>query len=143
MAITAQQERELLNAMQDFVDITKRSSRFVNASDQQVKIVGQICIIISGKLAISVSSAKAYIDFATGKFRDAGYMPYCVDPELKRLYAELEKVTTEINSLKWKTKGEAMQSVAEKKNKVQSLTAEFRKYPNGEAVINKIKSQVR
>ena len=58
-------------------------------------------------------------------------------------YAELEKVTTEINSLKWKTKGEAMQSVAEKKNKVQSLAAEFRKYPNGEAVINKIKSQVR
>ena len=36
-----------------------------------------------------------------------------------------------------------MQSVAEKKNKVQSLVAEFRKYPNGEAVINKIKSQVR
>ena len=143
MAITAQQERELLNAMQDFVDTTKRSSRFINASDQQVKIVGQICIIISGKLAISVSSAKSYIDFATGKFRDAGYMPYCVDPELKRLYAELERVTTEINSLKWKTKGEAMQSVAEKKNKVQSLAAEFRKYPNGEAVINKIKSQVR
>ena len=57
MAITPQQERELLNAMQDFVDTTKRSSRFVNASDQQVKIVGQICIIISGKLAISVSSA--------------------------------------------------------------------------------------
>ena len=143
MAITPQQERELLNAMQDFVDTTKRSSRFVNASDEQVKIVGRICIIISGKLAISVSSAKAYIDFATGKFRDAGYMPYCVDPELKRLYAELEKVTTEINSLKWKTKGEAMQEVAEKKNKVQSLAAVFRKEPNGEAVINKIKSQVR
>ena len=143
MAITAQQERELLNAMQDFVDTTKRSSRFVNASDQQVKIVGQICIIISGKLAISVSSAKAYIDFATGKFRDAGYMPYCVDPELKRLYAELEKVTTEINSLKWKTKGEAMQSVAEKKNKVQAMAVEFKKQPDGQAVIDRVKSQVR
>lgn len=143
MAITAQQERELLNAMQDFVDTTKRSSRFVNACDSQTKLAGKICIIISRKLAISVTSAQCYIDLRTGTFRDAGYMPYCVDPELKRLYAELEKVTTEINSLKWKTKGEAMQSVAEKKNKVQSLAAEFRKYPNGEAVINKIKSQVR
>ena len=143
MAITVQQERELLNAMQDFVDTTKRSSRFVNACDEQVKIVGRICIIISGKLAISVSSAKAYIDFATGKFRDAGYMPYCVDPELKRLYAELEKVTTEINSLKWKTKGEAMQSVAEKKNKVQAMAAEFKKQPGGQAVIDRVKSQVR
>ena len=143
MAITPQQERELLNAMQDFVDTTKRSSRFVNASDEQVKIVGRICIIISGKLAISVSSAKAYIDFATGKFRDAGYMPYCVDTELKRLYAELEKVTTEINSLKWKTKGEAMQSVAEKKNKVQAMAAEFKKQPDGQAVIDRVKTQVR
>ena len=143
MAITAQQERELLNAMQDFVDTTKRSSRFVNASDSQTKLIGQISIIISRKLGISVTSAQCYIDARTGTFRDAGYMPYCVDPELKRLYAELEKVTTEINSLKWKTKGEAMQSVAEKKNKVQAMAVEFKKQPDGQAVIDRVKSQVR
>ena len=143
MAITPQQERELLNAMQDFVDTTKRSSRFVNASDSQTKLMGQISIIISRKLGISVTSAQCYIDARTGTFRDAGYMPYCVDPELKRLYAELEKVTTEINSLKWKTKGEAMQSVAEKKNKVQAMAAEFKKQPDGQAVIDRVKTQVR
>ena len=143
MAITAQQERELLNAMQDFVDTTKRSSKFVNACDSQTKLIGQISIIISRKLGISVTSAQCYIDARTGTFRDAGYMPYCVDPELKRLYAELEKVTTEINSLKWKTKGEAMQSVAEKKNKVQAMAVELKKQPDGQAVIDRVKSQVR
>ena len=29
MAITAQQERELLNAMQDYVDTTKRADRYM------------------------------------------------------------------------------------------------------------------
>ena len=111
MAITAQQERELLNAMQDFVDTTRKSSRFVNASDRRIELIGSISIIISRKLGISVSSAKSYIDGKTGRFKDAGYMPYCIDPELKKLYAELEKVTTEINALKWKTKGEAIQAV--------------------------------
>ena len=143
MAITAQQERELFNAMQDFVDTTRKSSRFVNASDLQIKLMGQISIIISRKLAISISSAESYIDFKTGRFKDAGYMPYCTDPELKKLYAELEKVTTEINSLKWKTKAEAMQAVAEKRNKMQAKVDEIKKQPGAQAVIDRVKAQVK
>ena len=143
MAITAQQEIELLNAMQEFVDTTRKSSRFVNASVRQIQLVGKISIIISRKLGISVSSAECYIDFKTGKFKDAGYMPYCTDPELKKLFAELEKATTEINALKWKTKGEAMQAVAEKKNKMQAKVDVIKKQPGGQAVIDKVKAQVK
>ena len=142
MAITAQQERELLNALQDYVDTSKRANRFVNASDRQIQLMGQICIIISRKLGISVSSAQAYIDARTGTFRDAGYMPYCTDPELKKLYAELEKVTTEINSLKWKTKGEAMQAVAAKQQKALAIIDAIKKQPGGQAVIDRVKAQV-
>ena len=143
MAITAQQERELFNAMQEFVDTTRKSSRFVNACDSRIKLVGQISIIISRKLGISISSAKSYIDFKTGRFKDAGYMPYCTDPELKKLYAELEKVTTEINSLKWETKAEAMQAVAEKRNKMQAKVDEIKKQPGAQAVIDRVKAQVK
>ena len=143
MAITAQQERELLNAMQDFVDTTRKSSRFVNASDRQIQLVGQISIIISRKLAISVSSARSYIDGKTGRFKDAGYMPYCTDPELKKLYAELEKVTTEINALKWKTKAEAIQAAAAKQRKAQAKIDEIKKQPCAQAVIDRVKAQVK
>lgn len=142
MAITAQQERELLNAMQDLLDTKRRANRFVNASDRQIQLVGQISIIISRKLAISVSSAKSYIDGKTGKFKDAGYMPYCTDPELKKLYAELEKVTTEINALKWKTKGEAIQAVAAKQQKALAIIDAIKKQPGAQAVIDRVKAQV-
>ena len=143
MAITAQQERELFNAMQDFVDTTRKSSRFVNASDLHIKLVGQISIIISRKLAISISSARSYIDGKTGRFKDAGYMPYCTDPELKKLYAELEKVTTEINALKWKTKAEAIQAAAAKQRKAQAKIDEIKKQPGAQAVIDRVKAQVK
>ena len=36
-----------------------------------------------------------------------------------------------------------MQSVAEKKNKVQAMAVEFKKQPDGQAVIDRVKSQVR
>ena len=143
MAITAQQERELLNALQDYVDTAKRANRFVNACDSQIKLMGQISIIISRKLGISITSAQCYIDARTGTFRDAGYMPYCTDPELKKLYAELEKVTTEINALKWKTKAEAIQAAAAKQRKAQAKIDEIKKQPCAQAVIDRVKAQVK
>ena len=143
MAITAQQERELLNAMQDLIDTKRRANRFVNASDRRIELIGSISIIISRKLRISITSAKSYIDGKTGRFKDAGYMPYCTDPELKKLYAELEKVTTEINVLKWKTKAEAVQAVAAKQQKVLALADEIKKQPGGQAVIDRVKAQVK
>lgn len=143
MAITLQQEKELLNAMQDFVDTTKLVSKFINASDEQVKLVGSISIIISRKLAISITSAKCYIDCRTGKFRDAGYMPYCTDPELIRLFKELEKVTIEINKCPWKTKAAAVQDIADRKRKVQTLADVIKKQPGGQAVIDRLKAQVK
>jgi hypothetical protein len=143
MAITAQQERELLNAMQDLIDTKRRANRFVNASDRQIELIGSISIIISRKLGISVSSARSYIDGKTGRFKDAGYMPYCTDPELKKLYAELEKVTTEINALKWKTKAEAVQAVAAKQQKVLALADKIKKQPGAQAVIDRVKAQVK
>ena len=143
MAITAQQERELLNALQDCLDTKRRANRFINAGDSRTKLMGQISIIISRKLGISITSAQCYIDARTGTFRDAGYMPYCTDPELKKLYAELEKVVTECNSFKWKTKAEAMQALASKQQKVLALADEIKKQPGGQAVIDRVKAQVK
>ena len=142
MAITAQQERAFVKAMQDFVDTTRKSSRFVNLGDERTKLMGEICIIISRKLGISVSSAQAYIDARTGKFRDAGYMPYCTDPKLIELFKRLETITKELNTMPWKLKAEAMKAVAVRQQKIQAMADEIKKQPGGLAVIEKAKKQV-
>lgn len=48
-------------------------------------------------------------------------MTYCVDKELKGLFAQLEAVTTEINKCPWKTKEAAINEVADKQRKVKSM----------------------
>ena len=143
MAVTLQQERAFVNAMQDFVDTTRKSSRFVNLGDEQTKLMGEICIIISRKIRVSISDAQAYIDARTGKFRDAGYMPYCTDPKLIELFKRLETITKELNTIPWKLKADAMKAVADKKNKMQAMADEIKKQPGGVAIIERLKKQVK
>ena len=142
MAVTLQQERAFVTALQDYVDTAKKANRFVKLSDERIQLIGQISIVISRKLGISVSSAKSYIDFKTGKFRDAGYMPYCTDPKLIELFKRLETITKELNTIPWETKTEAMRAVAVRQQKIQAMADEIKKQPGGLAVIEKAKKQV-
>ena len=143
MAVTLQQERAFVNAMQDFVDTTRKSSRFVKLSDEQISLIGQISIVISRKLGISVSSARSYINGKTGTFQNAGYMPYCTDPKLIELFKRLETITKELNTIPWKLKADAMKAVADKKNKMQAMADEIKKQPGGVAIIERLKKQVK
>ena len=143
MAITPQQERELLNVLQDYIDTKRKANRFVNLADEQIQLMGQICIIISRKIRVSISDAQAYIDARTGKFRDAGYMPYCTDPKLIELFKRLETITKELNTMPWKLKAEAMKAVAVRQQKIQAMADEIKKQPGGVAIIERLKKQVK
>jgi hypothetical protein len=57
MAITAQQERELLNAMQDYVDTTKRADKFINNCNLRGNLIGRIAIEITQIHHMSVTEA--------------------------------------------------------------------------------------
>ena len=143
MAITPQQERELLNVLQDYIDTKRKANRFVNLADEQTQLMGQICIIISRKIRVSISDAQAYIDARTGKFRDAGYMPYCTDPKLIELFKRLETITKELNTMPWKLKADAVKAVADKQRKTQATIDAIKKQPGAQAVIDRVKAKVK
>ena len=143
MAITAQQERELLNAMQDYVDTTKRADKYIKDLNEYRDLSGKIAIEISQIRHMSVSQARSYIDGKTGKFKPGICMTICPSDKIQGLFNQLESVTTDINRCSWTTKEAALRDVADKKNKVESMAAKLKSQSDYTTVISRVKSQVR
>ena len=98
MAITAQQERELLNAMQDYVDTTKRADKFLKDGQLQSSLIGRIAIEITQIHHMSVTEARSYIDGRTGRFQPGIRLHVCPSDKIQGLFNQLEAVTTDINN---------------------------------------------
>lgn len=143
MAITPQQERELLNAMQDYVDTTKRADKYIKDLNEYRDLSGKIAIEISQIRHMSVSQARSYIDGKTGKFKPGIGMTICPSDKIQGLFNQLESVTTDINRCSWTTKEAALRDVADKKNKVESMAAKLKSQSDYTTVISRVKSQVR
>ena len=143
MAITAQQERELLNAMQDYVDTTKRADKYIKDLNEYCDLSGKIAIEISQIRHMSVSQARSYIDGKTGEFKPGIGMTICPSDKIQGLFNQLESVTTDINRCSWSTKEAALRDVADKKNKVESMAAKLKSQSDYTTVISRVKSQVR
>ena len=143
MAITPQQERELLNAMQDYVDTTKRADKYIKDLNEYRDLSGKIAIEISQIRHMSVSQARSYIDGKTGKFKPGIGMTICPSDKIQGLFNQLESITTDINRCSWTTKEAALRDVADKKNKVESMAAKLKSQSDYSTVISRVKSQVR
>ncbi len=143
MAITAQQERELLNAMQDYVDTTKRVDKFINDLNAYGDISGRIAIEITQIHHMSVSEARNYIDGRTGRFQPGIRLHVCPSDKIQGLFNQLEAVTKDINNAPWTTKEAALRAVADRKNKVQEMAAKLKSQSDYDIVISRVKSQVK
>ena len=143
MAITPQQERELLNALQDYVDTSKRADKYIKDLNEYRDLSGKIAIEISQIRHMSVSQARSYIDGKTGKFKPGIGMTICPSDKIQGLFNQLESVITDINRCSWTTKEAALRDVADKKNKVESMAAKLKSQSDYTTVISRVKSQVR
>ena len=143
MAITAQQERELLNAMQDYVDTTKRADKFLKDGQLQSSLIGRIAIEITQIHHMSVTEARSYIDGRTGRFQPGIRLHVCPSDKIQGLFNQLEAVTTDINNAPWTTYEAALRAVADRKNKVQEMAAKLKSQSDYDIVISRVKSQVK
>jgi hypothetical protein len=143
MAISYQEERQLLIAMQDYVDTTKKADRFMKNCTLQSNLIGRIAIEISQIHHMSVYTARSYIDGRTGRFQPGKALHVCPSDKIQGLFNQLESVTTEINKCPWITNEAALKDVANKKNLVQSLAARIKAQPGGQTVIDRVKTQVK
>lgn len=119
--VTSKYENQFLAIMKESLIINSRADKFINDVNKRIELIGKICIRISTIRHVSISDAESYIDGKTGKFQPGRGLTYCVDEELKGLFAKLEAVTTEINKCPWVTKEAAINEVADKQNKVKSM----------------------
>ena len=143
MAITAQQERELLNAMQDYVDTTKRADKFLKDGQLQSSLIGRIAIEITQIHHMSVTEARSYIDGRTGRFQPGIRLHVCPSDKIQGLFNQLEAVTTDIKNAPWTTYEAALRAVADRKNKVQEMAAKLKSQSDYDIVISRVKSQVK
>lgn len=143
MAITAQQERELLNAMQDYVDTSKRADKFLKDGQLQSSLIGRIAIEITQIHHMSVTEARSYIDGRTGRFQPGIRLHVCPSDKIQGLFNQLEAVTTDINNAPWTTYEAALRAVADRKNKVQEMAAKLKSQSDYDIVISRVKSQVK
>ena len=143
MAITAQQERELLNAMQDYVDTTKRADKFLKDGQLQSSLIGRIAIEITQIHHMSVTEARSYIDGRTGRFQPGIRLHVCPSDKIQGLFNQLEAVTTDINNAPLTTYEAALRAVADRKNKVQEMAAKLKSQSDYDIVISRVKSQVK
>ena len=143
MTISYQEERQLFNLMQEFVNTTRNKNDFINNSNKQIELIQKISFRITRIRYMSIEQAKVYIDYKTGRFKPGEYMTYCVDEELQVLFKELEAVTTEVNKYPWKTKEAAIISVANKKKELQDLVSKIRIQPGGQELIDRLQKQVK
>lgn len=143
MAITAQQERELLNAMQDYVDTAKRADKFLKDGELQSSLIGRIAIEITQIHHMSVTEARSYIDGRTGRFQPGIRLHVCPSDKIQGLFNQLEAVTTDINNAPWTTYEAALRAVADRKNKVQEMAAKLKSQSDYDIVISRVKSQVK
>ena len=143
MAISYQEERQLLIAMQDYVDTAKKADRFMKNCTLQSDLIGRIAIEISQIHHMSVSEARSYIDGRTGRFQPGRRLNVCPSDKIQGLFNQLESITSEINKYPWITNEAALREVASKKNLVQSLAAQIKAQLGGQAVIDRVKTQVK
>lgn len=100
------------------------------------KFASPIKVIIGNKLAIGPSTAGTYINWKDGTFKDGGYMPYCVDPELKKLYGRLAQCKKVENRLYSRDGATLYKEVMQKQKRVKELTEKIRS-ALGETIGNK------
>lgn len=72
---------------------------FVALVDRQGSLIGLITVRIMELTPVSPSDAKTYINYETGKFNGGRGMPHCIDPKLKKLFAEHESIVTRQKTL--------------------------------------------
>ena len=143
MAISYQEERQLFNLMQDYVNTARKSNAFINSAKKHGELAEKVAFRITRLRYMSIEQAKAYIDYKTGRFKPGEYMTYCVDEELQKLFKELEAVTTEVNKYPWKTYEESVIAVANKKKELQDLVSKIRTQPGGQELIDRLQKQVK
>lgn len=143
MAISYQEERQLFNAMQDYVNTSRNSNAFINSAKKRGELCEKIAFRITRLRYMSIEQAKVYIDYKTGKFKPGEYMTYCTDEELKELFSQLEAVTIEENKYPWKTIEASVIAVADKKKELQEIAAKIRTQTGGQEVIDRLQKQVK
>ena len=146
MPISYQDEKQLFNLMQDYVNTSRNSNDFIKNSNKRLELAGKIIRRISTIRYMSLSEAETYIDYKTGRFKPGEYMTYCVDEELQVLFKELEAVTTEVNKHPWKTKEEAITNAAEKQKKVKNMLSLIKEEVGVEGakeVLNRVMNEAR
>ncbi|MGN1104388.1 MAG: hypothetical protein ACI4QI_05870 [Candidatus Coproplasma sp.] len=120
-------EQKLTTAVVNSLNAKQRSAKFGEAVQKRKSLIGCICGRMIKLVWISVDDAKTYINYATGQFRGGKYMPHCLDPELKRLFAELEVVTNEIHKYPFQTTTEALEVANAKTAEVGKVMGEIKK----------------
>ena len=143
MAVSIFDEQRLRDAMQDYVDTTKKADKFMKNATLQSNLIGRIAIEISQIHHMSVTEARSYIDGRTGRFQPGRRLHVCPSDKIQGLFNQLEAVTSEINRCPWITNEDALRAVATKKNYVQQLAADIKRQPGGQEVIDRVKRQIK
>lgn len=134
-------EQKLTNALVDVLRTRQNALKFTQAVDRQTNLIGSISVKIERLIGVGGSEARTYINLYTGQFRPGKWMPHCIDPELKNLFAQLEAVTKEVHKYSWHTTTEAVKAT-QNTALVGQVTAEI-KSVFGEAKAKEIAARAK
>lgn len=119
-------EQKLTKALAEAYIAADNMRKFSDLIPKMQGAKAAICRRISNLIHISTTQAEAYINLGNGTFRAGKYMSYCIDEELKKAFAKLEAVITELNKLpNFSSQAEANDIAKQKLNEAKKLREEM------------------
>lgn len=119
-------EQKLTKIIEDAVLAPSYAKNFIQAAEKKRSLIGTITAKLERLIGIGASEAETYINFYTGQFKPGKWMPHCLDPELKNLFAQLEAVSKEFNKYPFKSGTEATDYPAKKQTEMNQAIMEIR-----------------
>ncbi len=120
-------KQQLKTILSEGVVAKKNAQDYLNLVGEQDALIGEICARIRALTPVSSSEAKTYINYKTGGWKGGSGMPHCLDPELKALVAEHERVVTSKKQFDFKSGEEGVNIVKEKMQLVATLVDEIKR----------------
>ena len=108
-------EQKLTKIIEDAVLAPSYAKNFIQAAEKKRSLIGTI-----------TAKLERLIGIGTGQFKPGKWMPHCLDPELKNLFAQLEAVSKEFNKYPFKSGTEATDYPAKKQTEMNQAIMEIR-----------------
>ena len=119
--------QQLKTVLSEGVVAKKNVQDYVNLVGEQDKLIGKICARIRALTPVGTAEAETYINYKTGGWKGGSGMPHCLDPELKALVAQHERVVTAQKQFNFSTGMEGLNIAKEKMQLAAAIIAEIKK----------------